>query len=467
MKLSEEEIKQRLIRLRNLELLYKKQKVRISILSAESKMFKKQATALMATVQTQEKIIEDLKLRMEELETIIFGKKRPKNKDKNHFDNHSSNSHEKTERTPNSYKREIPDKSQITETRHHEINICSCGAKIAKKRIAVFYEEDIPIPIKKIVIKHEVEKAWCPCCKKWIKAISLPSSKVILGPNIQKYTCYLSIMCRLSYTQIQNLLQDTYQIQISQGEISKILERESVHLGPFYERLKEKIRGEPALHLDETGWKLFTDTDKSFSWVMSGSQSKESAFLIGENRGKGNVEKLISNYNGIVVTDDYGAYRKLENHQLCWAHLIRKFRDLSNSQELIKEQIDYCINEYKKLCLIYSYLKDNRQIENYNISFKKLFNFSKINANEPKKMIRLKTTLRKNIPKYLTCLKDPNIPMTNNQAERSLRHLVLKRKISFGSLTKKTADRLAILLSCLMSLKQRYQTNFFAEYLRV
>lgn len=75
--------------------------------------------------------------------------------------------------------------------------------------------------------------------------------------------------------------------------------------------------------------------------------------------------------------------------------------------------------------------------------------------------------LRGNIQKYLTCLEDPRIPLTNNQAERSLRHLVLKRKISFGSLTKKTADNLAVLSSVILSLRQRYQSNFFREYLRV
>jgi transposase len=317
------------------------------------------------------------------------------------------------------------------------------------------------------VIKHEVEKSWCENCKKWKQKIPLPNSEVVLGPNVQKYVCYLSVMRRLSFTQIQNLLYDTYQIQISQGEISKILDRESIHLGPFYEQLKEKIRDEPAAHLDETGWKLFTDPDKSFSWVMSGSQSKESVFLIGENRGKGNADKLLGAYDGVVVTDDYGAYRKLENHQLCWAHLLRKFRDLANSQELNENQSDYCKKEYSKLCLIYSDLKEKRQIKNYDKFYKKLFNFSKIRANEPRKMARLKTTFLKNIPNYLTCLKDPDIPMTNNLAERSLRHLVLKRKISFGSFAKRTADNLAILLSCLMSLKQRHGSNFFTEYLRV
>jgi len=233
--------------------------------------------------------------------------------------------------------------------------------------------------------------------------------------------------------------------------------------------VKERIRGEPAVHLDETSWRLFSDNDKSFSWVMSRSQSKESVFLVGENRGKGNADKLLEDYKGVVVSDDYGAYRKLENHQLCWAHLIRKFRDLANSQELSEIQINYCKSEYHKLCLIYSDIKNNRIIEKFPEFEKRLADFSKIKLKDKDilKTIRLKTTLRKNVPNYLTCLKDENIPMTNNQAERSLRHLVLKRKISFGSFTKRTVDNLAILLSVLMSFKQRYQSNFFAEYVKL
>ena len=465
-KLSQQEIKQRLIRLRNIERLHEQQRFKIWNLRDENRNLKKEMAVLKETVAQQSKTIDDLKLQMEELRTIIFGKKRnPKDKNRN---NNPEPPAERIQRDSDSYKRSVPNENEITRIQRHTANTCSCGMKTTRKKIAVFYQEDIPIPVKKIVIKHEVEKAYCPNCKKWINAVPLPNSKVILGQNIQKYTCYLSVMCRLSFTQIQNILNDTYQIQISQGEISKILNRQAIHLSPLYEQLKEKIRGEPAIHLDETGWRLFSDPDASFSWVMSGAESQESVFLVGENRGKGNAEKLTGeHYGGTTVTDDYAAYRKLENHQLCWAHLIRKFRDLANSQELDEIQSDYCKKEYHKLCLIYSDLKNNRQIENHDTFYKRLSNFSETNANELKKMGRLKTTLQKNILNYLTCLKNPNIPMTNNQAERSLRHLVLKRKISFGSFTKRTADNLAILLSVLMSLKQRYQSSFFAEYVKV
>lgn len=460
--LSQEEIKNRLIRLRNLEMLHTKQKQRIESLVTERKQLKARVSHLESIVAVQQKTIEDFKLQIEELRVMVFGKKKKKDID----DEDLTPPKGKIHRTSDSYKRPIP--IEVTEIKQHPIDHCSCGEKTINNKTVIFYEEDIPIPAKKIVIKHEVEKAYCVNCKKWQTSITLPASKVILGSNVQKYTCYLSIICRLSFSQIHNILKDTYQIHISQGEIAKILNREAIRLRPFYEQLKVKIRGEPGIHLDETSWKILIGGDTTYAWVMSGTESKENVFLVGESRGKGNMEHLVGeNFNGFVVSDDYGAYRKLDKHQLCWAHLIRKFKDLAKSGELDEKTRLHCKAEYQKLCIVYDDLKNDRRIERYDDFSLKLNELSKIRRLDPKKLIRYKTTLVKNTPKYLTCLNDSRIPLTNNQAERSLRHLVLKRKISFGSLTKRTADNLAVLLSVLMSLKQRFQANFFGEYLEV
>lgn len=246
------------------------------------------------------------------------------------------------------------------------------------------------------------------------------------------------------------------------------MNREAEKLKPEYERLKVRIRQESGAHLDETVWKILFGGELSYAWVMSGAESKESAFLVGESRGGGNVEKLTGeDYGGFAVTDDYNAYKKLKNHQLCFAHLIRKWRDLAVSRELAEEQSAHCKMEYQKLCVLYDDLKNDRRIERYAELTEKFTELSVVAPLDPKKLATYKATLRKNIPQYLTCLSDPRIPLTNNQAERSLRHLVLKRKVSFGSLTKRTADNLAVLLSVLMSLKQRHQGNFFGEYLGV
>lgn len=463
--LSKAEIKKRLIRLQNIEFLHEQQRFKIWHLRDENRELKKEIKALKLVVNNQQKTIDDLKLQVEELRVMVFGKKREKEEVD---DDDLTPPKEKIVRSSDSYKRPIPKESEVTEIVPHPLNQCSCGKELTKKQTIIFYEEDIPIPAKKIVRKHVVEKGYCEDCKKWETDISLPNGKVILGPNIQKYICYLDVMCRLSFFQIQEILKDTYQIHVSEGEIAKILNREAIKLRPFYEQLKLKIREEPVIHLDETGWKLLIDGSNAHSWVMSGGESKENVFLVGESRGKGNMENLVGeNFDGFVVSDDFGAYRKLDRHQLCWAHLIRKFRDIAKSGELEEKVRLHCKAEYQKLCLIYDDLKKNRRIEQYANFTNKFTEISKVRKLDPQKLIRYKTTLAKNIPKYLTCLSDPRIPLTNNQAERSLRHLVLKRKISFGSLTKRTADNLAVLLSVLMSLKQRFQSNFFHEYLRV
>lgn len=463
--LSKEEIEKRLIRLRNLEPLHLEQKQRNERLIIENRSLKERVFHLESIVTKLEKTTEDFKLQIEELRTMVFGKKK---KIEDIDDEDLIPPKKKIPRTNESYQRSIPSDDQITETKYHQFNRCACGELITKKKNVIFYEEDIPIPAKKIVRKHIVEKGYCQSCKQWSSAIKLPSSKVIFGLNIQKYICYLNVTSRLSFTQIAELLKDSYQIKISQGEIVKILRREAIHLRPVYEQLKAKIRAGPIIHLDETGGKLLKSNQKTFTWVMSDSESKESVFLMGETRGGGNVEKLTGkNYNGVVVTDDYRVYKKIKYQQLCWAHVIRKFRDLAKSGELEEKIRQHCKQEYQKLCLIFNNLDQNRKIELYDDFVIKMKEVSIIKDLDPAKLIRYKTTLRKNIPKYLTCLSDSRIPLTNNQAEQSLRHVVLKRRISFGSFNKNNADNLAVLLSVLMSMKKRFQENFFGEYLRV
>ncbi|MFH1233199.1 MAG: transposase [Patescibacteria group bacterium] len=70
-----------------------------------------------------------------------------------------------------------------------------------------------------------------------------------------------------------------------------------------------------------------------------------------------------------------------------------------------------------------------------------------------------------NLKKQLfTCLKYKGVDATNNKAERKLRHLVLKRKTSFGTKTKKGDEILEINLSILLSLWWQNKKNFFLNF---
>ena len=113
-------------------------------------------------------------------------------------------------------------------------------------------------------------------------------------------------------------------------------------------------------------------------------------------------------------------------------------------------------------------LKNTLQKDNplsHEKSFTKRFEvLSECSPLDPKPLARIKETLRRNISKYLTCLRFPSIPLTSNTAERSLRHLVIKRKISFGSASKKGAETLSVLLSVLLSLYRKDPISYFERY---
>lgn len=80
-------------------------------------------------------------------------------------------------------------------------------------------------------------------------------------------------------------------------------------------------------------------------------------------------------------------------------------------------------------------------------------------------LAKRKAELRRGRDAFFTCLLYPDIPCDNNKAERALRHLVIKRRTSFGSKTQRGAEVTAVLLSVIMSLANKKPKNFFGELL--
>ena len=462
-KLSEKEIKSRLVELRNIKFLHAKARKRIIAQDKEIKFLRLRIKELEEKDKQKDKIIQSLMLQMEEIKIKVFGKKKNKDKDD------EIKPPKKPDRDRASYQRPIPD--EITEEIPHPIDSCpECKTKLIRKRIVIYYEEDIALKNQKENIKHNVEQGYCEKCKKWRTAIPLPPARCVIGVKLRKYICYLSIINRLAYQQIQDNIKDIHQINISQGEIQKILEKEADKLRPENERLKRRIQKQFGQHYDETTWKVAKGTQGNFGWIMTGTETDEAVFSLGQSRGKGNIEKL-NQKTDIGITDDYGAYKnQFKEHQLCWAHLYRKFRELKESDILKEKQKEICLTNYKNISGIYEKLKQTLKTKfeyekTHKYFLQKLTELSKPNTNDFKKLKTIKESLFKNREKYLTCLKFPGlIPTDNNKAERGLRHLVIKRKISYGSKTEKGAETTSILSSVLLSLKWMNPDNFFQKY---
>lgn len=133
-KLTDEQVKQKLIEGRNYKRLYTELKVRFDIITGQLKQENAELCALLnqALEQNQTQAIQ-----IAELQTMVFGRK-------NRFRSGGGHKLPGPPRDAASYRRPLPPTSAITNEAHHAIDVCKhCGDPLVDKKTYTRYEEDI------------------------------------------------------------------------------------------------------------------------------------------------------------------------------------------------------------------------------------------------------------------------------------------------------------------------------------
>ena len=471
-KLTDDEIAERMVELHNLRLAHKRDLRQIIQLKAENKQLKQRVSELENQLAYT---TETLTAQIEELRIMVFGrKKRPRISNDS---NKPSSGNPPRDRA--SFKRELPANESITSEEHYSINTCHhCNDELVDKEEYVRYIEDIYLAALdnlnqfKSVIRQTIERGYCRSCGKFSSAKDLRGQEVSLGPNIRLLVCYLVTLRDHSYDQVQHLLLDLYNIKLSDGEISEILDNQRLKLLSEYEKLKDVIRAGPAIHMDESRWKIQSE-GSGYVWSISSTISSNVVFKLADSRGKGNAEDLLGkNYQGIGITDRYSAYKHLFNlHQICWAHIFRNAKLLTHLENLeedkqinVKQFHDSVEDIYSKLRQYLTEDFDQKIRNAYSKELKQeLLRISRPNKLDPKKLTDLKAGIIEYLDCLFVCLTHEGIPADNNRAERDIRKLVMKRAKSLGCKTTKGARTLEVLLSVYWSTYNRDRDNFFSN----
>jgi len=489
--LPDAEIKQRLTKLRNYErVLYPAARTRIDRLEHEVKDLKAERAQWLEEKAQFLTLVQKLQLQIEQLNTKVFGKKRGGRGTSHDPDAGlppSKPPSPKQPRSASSYRRALPDESEVTDTVLHPLDSSDtaphAGHTLSRQKTIDYFEEDALLPSKvslKTVIKHSVAAAYCEDCTTWLYGADIPKQQVVLGDNLPKLVSFLSVVARFSYQQITEHVSLFYHIKLTDGLIGNMLEGQAAKLRPAYENLIESVLQQSGVHFDESTWKMLVEKLGHYVWVMTGTDNRDAAFFFGQSRGKGVLEKMLaplkkSGKQIIGISDDYGAYRVVEQflaHALCWAHPNRKLRDLAESSTLPMITKAHCAKVYRQFNTLYkdvnelwyanaSEAKRGKQRKALEARFKTI---AKPHSKDPPELATYKESLRNNQAAYFVCLHYPNIPPDNNKAERTLRHLVIKRKACGGSKTQKGADVLSVLYSVLLSLHWRQPADYFSEY---
>lgn len=319
-----------------------------------------------------------------------------------------------------------------------------------------------------ITTEYSIERQWCSNCKIEVRAVPYG---VILGSRlgINLFTCVLVWKYRFRdpFNKIKEKLSTYYNLEISEGTLALMLSKAKAWLGPLYDKILSEIRGSPVKHSDETGWRVSGEN----WWCWTGVSPKSIYYTIEETRGGGITKEIFEGSKGVLVRDDYAAYKKLPlPQQSCWAHLLRKSHEAAEKDnaseevknlhkklktffDLLTEDISKTFNQEVRQELYGWYLKDIEKIINTHFE-----------CSDTK---RIQTRIRNQNNNLLTALLYEGVPLTNNAAERAIRPMVVTRKISGGSRTPNGAKTHAVNMSVVETIAKRKLPllNTLQEYL--
>jgi transposase len=339
-------------------------------------------------------------------------------------------------------KREKPTKMAL-----HELEHCpDCGSRLYRRKVA-WRRQVIELPSLPAaeVTEHVVVKRWCGKCEHWRSPHLDWRGMVVgqgrLGVRLVSVIAYLRTTLRLPLRQIQEYLGTMHGVRVSVGELVEVLHRVRKEGQGLLLGLKEEMRHSAQLHMDETGWR--EDGQNGYVWVCStGGAEPVRYYEYDRSRSQAVAQRLLgAQFGGVLSTDFYAGYnRYLGRHQRCWVHLLRDLHELKEEHTQQAEVLEWA----EKVRQLYEdaehFVKtmpapgQTEREQQYLNSLQRLQPLGLAYASQKKHPCQAlaKRLLRHQDELFQFVLID-GLPADNNLAERSLRPLVVSRKISGGT----------------------------------
>ena len=333
---------------------------------------------------------------------------------------------------------------------------CRCGGTDIGGLKIYYVHQQVELPaIQPEVTHHCLHEGTCTTCGHTVQASRSqipPIHQCGFGPRMTAFVALMAGTLGASRREIQRLLADVFEVPVSLGGIQKSLDRSSDAVAPHHQAIGDLARAAAANHIDETSWRSQRGSQVLLRWLWVMSNRTVAFFRLLPGRSRKDFEALIGTWAGILISDDYGLYRKWVNlHQSCLAHLIRKAQKLAESADPIIAHFGRRIRtELKLACRMARPGHGPPSVGQWNAHYMRVVALLFDHQERTDEAGKLARALVRQLDSLWVFLEVHGVDPTNNRAERALRYPVTLRQHGQGT----KSDKGEIWIERILSLRE-------------
>lgn len=336
----------------------------------------------------------------------------------------------------------------------HPVEVCSgCGtslATVAVEEVIARQVFDLP-PTEIKVTEHQVEVKSCPHCGQVNKGSFPPEAKTVVqyGPRLKSMMVYLMEGQLLPSNRVCEVLTELFGVTVSEGTLYSNREQCFECLATIEAEIKQAIQDLAVAHFDETGLRV----NKQLWWLHVASTNGLTYYFVHGKRGREAMNEMgiLPEFRGHAVHDGLQSYQGYDcEHVLCNAHHLRELQYILEQYEqpwtfqmsLLLVSIhhwvetlkgegenalpvgDLAVIEARYQAILEAGFAANPLPEEVKTRTKKR---GRPKRSPPRNLLE---RLQKHQGAVLAFMQNFALPFDNNQAERDLRMMKLKQKIS-------------------------------------
>ena len=359
----------------------------------------------------------------------------------------------------------------------HELASCPhCETDLSAVAVATHRRRqvyDIP-PVQIEVTEHQAEIKHCPGCRQEVEA-AFPADvtqPVQYGPRFKAQTSYLNSYQLIPVARTCELLGDFYGQAPSWDFVKQANQAVEKGSAPALAEIKAQLLLSKVVHFDESGLRAAG----KLHWVHSASTPLLTLYNVHERRGQEAMDDMgiLPVFLGRAVHDHWASYLTFDacTHVFCNAHHLRELQFITDQYEQ-----SWAAELADLLCEIKAEVADS-PLEAYSLAADRLVHFETqydailqrgfdLNPTPEKPATKKRGRPKQSPPKNLldrllkhkagtlAFMYDFDIPFDNNLAERDIRMVKLKQKISGAFRTFTGAETFSALRSYISTVRKQ------------